>query len=134
MICSFISFPQGPAPHSTTALMSRPAVAQDSTADQVSISAVAVDGADNAYAVAVNETTRFAGFLRIYSIPSGTDGGDAATTIGLSANLFNAASKLTLPTSGGAGTSGWSMPSSTLYDGPGAPGGYGAGAPLDMHT
>ena len=110
------------------ALTSHPASVQDSTANQVSIAAVAADGADNTYAVAVNEATRFGGFVRIYSLAAGVDG--AATTIGLGNNLGNAANKLGLPTTGAAGTSGWSMPSSTLYDGPGAPGGYGAGAPF----
>ena len=92
----------------------------------VAISAVAVDGADNTYSVAVNETTRFAGYLRVYSIPQGID--KMPTVIGKATNaVTNAASALTLASSGPA-TNGFSLPASGNYDGPGAPGGYDAGA------
>ena len=103
---------------------------QDSTANSVAISAVAIAGADNPYAVAVNEVTRFAGYLRVYGLPQGQD--NHPTPIGSATNaIANAAAKLGLPTTGPAGSGGFSMPASGQLDGPGAPGGYDAGP---MHT
>ncbi len=100
--------------------------AQDPTANTVAISAMAIDGADNTYVVTVNETTRFAGYLRVYKLPKGQD--NQPTTIGSATNAaINAAADIGL--TGGAAGSGWSMPSSGagLVDGPGAPGGFDAG-------
>ena len=53
----------------------------DPRANQVSIAAVGTDGLDRVYTVAVNEVTRFAGFMSIYR--TNTDGTQVGSSLGV---------------------------------------------------